>query len=248
MERRDMFLLDGRRFFFPPRPQFFSKAYPTPLACRAGTLFSIWKVWYSERACARAHLLFLRREMAAERENFTPTEPERQVSVWKGEHVCHCMCAFVWAYKRERESCISPWEIKAGHSIHHRKTLISPLDKKGIESLFWSQAHTEQTAGEYHTWVSPQVQISLSSHQLCDCYNPFHLQSNRYSIHITNLYSCLNFQNGDWQGTDCSVFHKQRHYTDPDSFVLLLFTAFVLLLFKDDLFSPQDVRVDFRQI
>lgn len=184
-----------KRWFFSPCPQFSPKLI-RPRWLAAPELF------LASGRCDTAHVRVRERaccfsgETAAERENFTPTERERQVSVWKGEHVCHCMCAFVWAYKtdRERESCISPWEIKPGHNIHHRKTLISPFDKKGIESLFWSQPHTEKTAGECHTWVSPHRFRSV-----CPLTNSviaiisFHLQSNRYSIHITNLCSWLNF-------------------------------------------------------
>lgn len=109
---------------------------------------------------------------------------ERQVPVWTGEHVCHCMC--LCRHTTERESCISPWEIKPGHSIH-RKTLISPFDKKGIESLFRSLPPTEETAGDSYTWVFQHRFRSVSSRTdipiaLIFCY----LQSNIDCFHTTN--------------------------------------------------------------
>lgn len=48
-----------------------------------------------EQAC----LLFLSR-VRQRRENFTPTERERQVSVWKGEHVSVCVCGHTKESKR----------------------------------------------------------------------------------------------------------------------------------------------------
>lgn len=49
--------------------------------------------WHLEGAirsmCAHASAFVVSQERALQRENFTPTERERQVSVCKGEHVCH---------------------------------------------------------------------------------------------------------------------------------------------------------------
>lgn len=156
----------------PSMSTVFTKAYLTQRARLAGTLFSIWKVWY--RAC----ICCFSGEMAVERKLYS--HRMRETSVCLERWACLPLYVFVSAY--ERESCISPWEIKPGHSIH-RKTLISPFDKKGIESLFRSQPPKEETAGDCYTWVFQHRFRSVSPHTnipiaLISCY----LQSNIYCI------------------------------------------------------------------
>lgn len=134
----------------------------------------IWKVWYGACTCAQACLLFLRRDGC--REKTLHPQSERETSVCMERWACLPMC--VCTRQRERVSYVSPWEIKPGHSIHW-KTLISPFDKKGIESLFLSQPPTEKTAGERYTWVSQHRFRSVSPHTnipitIISC----HLQSN----------------------------------------------------------------------
>lgn len=170
----------------------FHRSLSDPASLPRWNSFGIWKVRYGACACARACLLFLRRDGCREKTLHPQSERDKCLSgkVSMSATVCVCLCG----HMRERESCVSPWEIKPGHSIHHRKTLISPFDKKGIESLFWSQPHTEKTAGECYTWVSQQRFRSVCPHintpiAIISCY----LQSNIYSIHIANLCSQKNF-------------------------------------------------------
>lgn len=76
----------------------FTEAYPAPLARLAGTLVASGRC---DTEHVRAHKLVccFSGETAAERKLYTHRVRERQVSVWKGEHVCQCVCV----RDRERE-------------------------------------------------------------------------------------------------------------------------------------------------
>lgn len=172
----------------------FTEAYPTLLACLAGTLLASGRC-DTEHVRVRERVCCFSGETAAERKLYTHRARETSVCLerWACLPLYVCVCVGIWERERERESCVSPWEIKPGHSIHHRKTLISPFDKKGIESLFWSQPHTEKTAGECYTWVSQQRFRSVCPHINTPIAIICYLQSNIYSIHIANLCSQKNF-------------------------------------------------------
>lgn len=159
----------------------------SPRLNRPGWLASLELLWHLEGViwsmCARASAFVVSQERQLQRENLY-THRVRETSVCLERWACLplrvCLCGH--RRERERESCVSPWEIKPGHSIH-RKTLISPFDKKGIESLFRSQPPTEKTAGECYTQVSqhrfrsvsPRTNIPIA---VISCY----LQSNIYPI------------------------------------------------------------------
>ena len=237
----------------------FTEAYPTLLARPSGTLVASGRC-DTEHVRVCAGMFVVSQESRLRRENFTPTEWERQASVWKGEHVCHYVCACVGMRERqrkrkreretereterererERECCVSPWEIMPGHSIH-RKTLISPFDKKGIESLFRSQPPTEETAGECYTRVSQHRFRSLSARTntqfaIISC----HLQSDIYSIH-TNPPSLKNFKKKN-PASVSEVFFTQTLccFWLFCSFLLIIFVQ-CFTLFIEGLLYPQDV-------
>ena len=146
----------------------------------------IWKVRYGARACARGHVCCFSGGPFVERKLYTHRVRETSVCLerWACLPLCVCLCGHERERERERERvcCVSPWEIMPGHSIH-QKTLISPFDKKGIESLFRSQPPTEETAGGCYTQVSQHRFRSLSARTntqfaIISC----HLQSDIYSI------------------------------------------------------------------
>lgn len=178
--RGDMFC--GQCWFFPPRPQF------SPSLIRPRWLASLELSLASgrcdtEHVRARERVCCLSGESAAERKLYT--HRARETSVCLQRWTCLPLCGHTRRGKRGRESCVSPWEIKSRHGIQ-RKSLISPFDKKQIESLFRSQPPTEKTAGECYTRVSQHRFRSVSPHAnmpiaIISC----HLQST-ISTHNTN--------------------------------------------------------------
>lgn len=137
----------------------FTEAYPTPPARFAGTLVASGRcdtehVYVCVCVYAQACSLLLGR--VGGREKTLHPQSERDKCLCGKVSMSDTVCVFVGACERKREivSCISSWEIKPGHSIQPKETLISSFDKRGIESLFQSQPPTEKTAGKCYTQVS----------------------------------------------------------------------------------------------
>lgn len=168
----------------------FTEAYPTPPARFAGTLVASGRCDTEHaRVYAQARSLLLGR--VGGREKTLHPQSERDKCLCGKVSMSDTVCVFVGACERKGEivSCISSWEIKPGHSIQPKKTLISSFDKRGIESLFQSQPPTEKTAGKCCTQVSqhwfrsgsPNTNILINVVICC------HLQS---TSQTTNPQSC----------------------------------------------------------
>lgn len=110
-------------------------------------------------ACTSAlQLVVLRRGSSREKSLHPQSMRGKRLSGKVSLSAARCVC---WC--GQRESCISPQEIRPGHGIH-QNTLISAFDKRRTESLFQSQPPTEKTAGECFTPFSEHSFRSISPH------------------------------------------------------------------------------------
>lgn len=140
----------------------FTNAYPTSLAFPRRSLF-LHLEGVIRGACTSAlQLVVLRRGGSRENSSHPQSMRGKRLSgkVSLSSALCVCVCVRSCG---QRESCISPQEIRPGHGIH-QNTLISAFDKRRTESLFRSQPPTEKTTGECFTPFSEHSFGSISPH------------------------------------------------------------------------------------